>query len=193
LAIIDIGLPGISGLVAAQWLRSRSNIGIVILTALGNPSDQVIGLENGADAYLVKNTPLEVIEATCRSVLRRISGQQISEQNKQTEIVSANNYPWRLSIREWALTLPTGNKINLTRTETLFLQCLLRQPGTPISRTSLLAAIHKADTLANQRNLDNCASRLRRKILQDCGLEIPVRPSYGSGYTFTGEGVVNGV
>jgi DNA-binding response OmpR family regulator len=193
LAIIDIGLPGISGLVAAQWLRSRSNIGIVILTALGNPSDQVAGLENGADAYLVKNTPLEVIEATCRSVLRRIGDQPFSEQNKQTEIVSANNNPWRLSIREWALSLPTGNKINLTHTETLFLQCLLREPGTPISRTSLLAAMNKADTLANQRNLDNCASRLRRKILRECGLEIPVRPSYGSGYTFTGEGVVNGV
>jgi DNA-binding response OmpR family regulator len=191
LAIIDIGLTGISGLHAAQWLRSRSNIGIVILTALGSPSDQVIGLESGADAYLVKNTSLEVIEATCRSVLRRIGVQQFGEQNKQAEILPVNNL-WRLSTREWALTLPTGKKILLTHTETLFLQCLLRQPGTPISRTGLLTAINKADTLANQRNLDNCASRLRRKILKQCGLEIPIRPSYGSGYTFTGEGVING-
>jgi DNA-binding response OmpR family regulator len=153
----------------------------------------VIGLENGADAYLVKNTPLEVIEATCRSVLRRIGDQPICEQNTPTEILSVNNNPWRLSTREWALTLPTGGKIVLTHTETLFLQCLLRQPGIPISRTELLAALNKADTLANQRNLDNCASRLRRKILQECGLEIPIRPSYGSGYTFIGEGVINGV
>lgn len=192
LAIIDVGLPGINGLQAVQWLRSRSTIGIVMLTALGSQSDQVLGLETGVDAYLVKNTSLEVIETTCRSVLRRIKSMPAANQKKPTETLSVSKHVWQLSPRAWSLTLPTGNKIMLTHTETLFLQCLLQQTGSPVSRADLLTAMGKTDTLSNLRNLDNCSSRLRRKIAKDCGLEIPIRPSYGSGYTFTGEGKIEG-
>jgi DNA-binding response OmpR family regulator len=190
LAIIDIGLPGINGLYAAQWLRSRSPLGIVILTALGSPSDQVAGLEKGADAYLVKNTPLEVIAATCRSVLRRIGGMQATDQNKLSENLPVNDHLWRLSYREWSLTLPTGDKVRLTHTETMFLQCLIRQPGIPVNRVDILSAMGKIHSLANLRNLDNCSSRLRNKIEEKFGLDIPVRPSYGSGYTFAGKGEI---
>ena len=193
LAIIDIGLPGINGLQTAQWLRSRSTIGIVILTALGCHSDQVLGLETGADAYLVKNTSLELIEATCRSVLRRINSMQVADQKTPTEMLSESKHVWKLSPRAWSLTLPTGNRFILTHIETLFLQCLLQQTGTPVSRADLLTAMGKTDTLSNLRNLDNCSSRLRRKIEKECGLEIPIRPSYGSGYTFTGNGEIEGV
>jgi DNA-binding response OmpR family regulator len=192
LAIIDIGLPGINGLQATQWLRSRSPIGIVILSALGNQSDQVVGLEMGADAYLVKNTSLELIAATCSSVLRRIGGIQTSDQSYAAESLPVGKHVWHLSYSEWALTLPTGDSILLTHAETLFLRCLLSQSGMPVSRADILNAMGKADTLSNMRNLDNCCSRLRHKILKQFGLEIPIHPSYGSGYSFTGEGDIVG-
>jgi len=184
LAIIDIGLPGINGLQVAEWLHSRSSIGIVILTAMTSQSDQVVGLGVGADAYLVKNTSLEVIEATCRSVLRRLMP-------PPPDAVMVSAQGWRLCCRDWQLKTPAGDEFSLTHTETLFLQCLLKQTGTPVGRNDLLAAMGKTDTLSNLRNLDNCASRLRRKILKGCGLEIPISPSYGSGYTFTGEGGID--
>lgn len=184
LAILDIRLPGASGLQAAQWLRARSTAGIVILTALGEQSDMVVGLEAGADAYLVKNTSLEVIDATCRSVLRRLS-------LPQPETAFSGAPCWRLSPQAWQLTLPDGKKVELTHTETMFLQSLLRYPGTPVCRTKMLAVLGKTDTLSNLRNLDNCASRLRRKILKECNVDIPIRPSYGQGYTFTGDGRID--
>jgi DNA-binding response OmpR family regulator len=179
LVILDIGLPGDNGLQAAKWLRAHSKAGIVILTAHGSQTNQLVGLEAGADAYLVKNTSLEVIEATCRSVLRRLMPLPVVQ-------------GWHLRSRDWQLKTPAGEEFTLTHTETVFMQCLLRQTGKPVSRADLLAAMGKTDTLANLRNLDNCASRLRRKILKGCGLEIPIRPSYGGGYTFTGEGGIDG-
>lgn len=186
LAILDIRLPGASGLQAAQWLRARSTAGIVMLTALEKQSDMVVGLEAGADAYLTKNASLEVIDATCRSVLRRLTALP------QPETAFSGAPCWRLSPKSWQLTLPDGNKIELTHTETMFLQCLLRHPGTPVCRTEMLAVLGKADTLSNLRNLDNCASRLRRKIWKECNVDIPIRPSYGQGYTFTGDGRIDG-
>ncbi|QFY42387.1 response regulator transcription factor [Candidatus Methylospira mobilis] len=181
LVILDIALPGASGLQAAKWLRARSSAGIVMLTGMDSQSDQVVGLEAGADAYLVKNASLEVIHATCRSVLRRLDAAPLP----------ASAQSWLLAPKAWQLTLPTGGKVSLTHTETLFLQCLLLHPGIPASRAELLAALGKADTLSNLRNLDNCAGRLRRKVLKEHDIEIPVRPSYGNGYTFTGDGEID--
>lgn len=186
LVILDIGLPGASGLQAAQWLHDRSTVGIVILTAHGSQPNQLVGLESGADAYLVKNTSLEVIAATCRSVLRRLMP-------PPPDAVMVSVQGWRLCCRDWQLKTPAGDEFTLTHTETLFLQCLFKQTGTPVGRDELLTAMGKTDTLSNLRNLDNLASRLRRKILKGCGLEIPIRPSYGSGYTFTGEGGIDDV
>lgn len=186
LAILDIRLPGASGLQAAQWLRARSTAGIIMLTALGEQSDMVVGLEAGADVYLAKNASLEVIDATCRSVLRRLTALP------QPAATFSGAQCWRLSPKAWQLTLPDGNKVELTHAETMFLQSLLHHPGTPVCRTEILAVLGKADTLSNLRNLDNCASRLRRKILKECNVDIPIRPSYGQGYTFAGDGRIDG-
>jgi DNA-binding response OmpR family regulator len=180
LAILDITLPGASGLHVAQWLRARSPAGIIMLTAMGSQNDQVVGLEAGADAYLVKSASLEVIHATCRSVLRRLGSVPLSPPAQC----------WVLAPKTWQLTLPSGGKVSLTHTETQFLQCLLLNPGVPASRAELLAALGKADTLSNLRNLDNCAGRLRRKVWKEHEVEIPVRPCYGNGYTFTGDGEI---
>jgi len=186
LVIMDIGLPGASGLEAAQWLRSRSKVGIVILTAHGSQSHQLVGLEAGADAYLLKNTSLEIIEATCRSVLRRLIPEA-------PVAIMNEGQGWRLCCRDRRIKSPDGEVFSLTHAETLFLHGLLQQTGKPVSRAELLAAMGKTDTLGNLRNLDNCASRLRRKILKSCGLEIPIRPCYGSGYMFAGEGGIDDI
>lgn len=179
LVILDIGLPGMDGLQALQWLRARSTAGIVMLTAMDSQATQVTGLESGADAYLVKTASLDVIEATCRSVLRRLP-----QQAEATETVQAD---WLLNLKSWRLTVPGGEHIELTHSESIFLGCVMRAPGVPTSRDTLLEAFGKPCTLSNMRNLDNCVSRLRRKLQVQLGLEIPIRSSYGSGYTFTGE------
>lgn len=184
LVILDVGLPGDNGLQAAQWLRARNeSIGIVMLTALGSSADQVAGLEMGADAYLVKDAALEVVEATCRSVLRRLLSPPSSAQ-------SAAGAAWSLHPKSGQLAAPCGKHIQLSHSQVLFLQCLLRSAGSPVNRAELLSALGKKDTYANQRNLDSYASRLRQLTLKQCGTEIPIRPCYGTGYIFSGEGKI---
>ena len=82
---------------------------------------------------------------------------------------------------------PNGFAVPLTHTELGFLTALFDSPGEAVARERLLALLGKPDSLSNLRNLDNAASRLRRKVQQACGVEFPVRPSYGRGYTFIGE------
>ncbi len=181
LLLLDVSLPGASGLEVARRVRASDPAGIVMLTALDADDDLVAGLGAGADAYLSKQSSLEVIEATCRSVLRRLAMAQTPQApTARTDI-------WRLHSRQWKLESPTGTAIDLTHAEQVLLGALFAQPGTAVERERLLALLGKPDTLSNLRNLDNAASRLRRKVQLACKLDLPVRPSYGKGYTFNGE------
>jgi DNA-binding response OmpR family regulator len=130
---------------------------------------------------LSKRSSLEVIEATCRSVLRRL------DMTKPAQPATTGTDTWRLHGKQWRLEAPDGTVIDLTHAERVFLGALFDQPGAAIERERLLNLLGKPSTLSNLRNLDNAASRLRRKVLQACGIEFPVRPSYGKGYTFGGE------
>ncbi len=184
LLLLDVSLPGDSGLALAHRVRAKDAVGIVMLTALDADEDHVAGLGAGADVYLSKRSSLEVIEATCRSVLRRLN----MAQTAQRAVAEATRTGiWCLRSRQWKLEAPDGTVIDLTHAEQMFLGALFAQPGAAIERERLLALLGKPGTLSSLRNLDNAASRLRRKVLQACGIELPVRPSYGKGYTFGGE------
>lgn len=184
LLILDVALPGASGLEIAEKVREQDSTGIVILSALGRESDLVSGLNAGADVYLKKDCSLEVIDANCRSVLRRLKlGVQTPTEHTLLE--------WRLCCRAMYLISPGLEKINLTYTEAVFLKCLFQQSDVPVNRFQLLSEMGKPDTLSNLRNLDNCASRLRRKILKACSIEIPIHTSYGNGYMFSGNGYID--
>ncbi|WP_298398336.1 response regulator transcription factor [uncultured Azonexus sp.] len=181
LLILDVALPGMSGFDIAQRIRRSDATGIVMLTALDSDEYQVHGLAIGADAYLSKRSSLELIEATCVSVLRRLNKLDLPVSRP----VSAQ--AWYLDFRHWRLTCPGGVVLELTQTEVTLLAALFQQPGESIARENLLALLEKPESLSNLRNLDNAASRLRRKAKQASGLEFPLRPSYGKGYTFAGE------
>ncbi|MFT0534371.1 response regulator transcription factor [Castellaniella hirudinis] len=192
LLLLDIVLPGISGLDVAQRVRARAPAGglpdIIMLTALDANHDHVLGLQAGADIYLSKRSSLEVIEATCRSVQRRQAGRHPAPPGAQalSTIPPDDTAAWRLHAREWRMQAPNGSSLQLTHPEVVMLTMLFQQPGQSVTRVALLQRLGKQDTLSNLRNLDNTASRLRRKALATCATELPLRPSYGKGYTFSG-------
>jgi len=183
LLLLDVALPGASGLEITQQVRAHATlaaIGIVMLTALEANDDQVLGFQAGADVYLSKRSSLEVIEAACLGVLRRL-GQ-----------IGANPVPqisphWRLYARDWQLQTPNGTLLALTHAEVQLLSALCQTPGQAVPRESLLLQIGKQETLYSLRNLDNTVSRLRRKVQASSGQELPLRPGYGKGYTFTAQ------
>lgn len=178
--LLDVALPGVSGLEIAQRVRARdttgAGTGVVMLTALDANDDMVLGLNAGADVYLSKRSSLDVIEAACHSVLRRLG----------TGSPASVGEPWRLHAQRWQLQAPNGTALDLTHAEVVLLSSLCGKPGQAVTREDLLARLDKQETLSSLRNLDNTASRLRRKVQAACGMELPVRPSYGKGYTFTG-------
>ena len=178
LLLLDVALPGSSGLDIAQRVRAHGGAGtapgVVMLTALDANDDQVLGLNAGADIYLSKRSSLEVIEAACHSLLRRLGKPD------------AGGGRWRLHARHWQLLAPNGAALELTHAEVALLEAVCGQPGRAVAREALLVSLGKQETLSSLRNLDNTASRLRRKVQALCGMELPLRPSYGKGYTFTG-------
>lgn len=176
LALVDRGLPGENGLSLCGRLRQRlPRIGIIMLTAFGSDTDRIDGLDGGADAYLVKGVSLEIVEATCRSVLRRLSSQ---------EALQARHAAWQLDTLQARLQAPSGQTVRLTHMEQLFLTLLMQTPGTAVPRDQLLVRMGKPDTLEQWRNLDGCAARLRRKVAEHGAGELPVRSYYGHGYAF---------
>ncbi len=181
LLLLDVTLPGDSGLEVARRVRARDTSGIVMLTALDADEDQVAGLVAGADAYLSKRSSLEVIEAACRSVLRRLGIPGAAHAAPPSKAI------WRLRNQQWKLESPDGVFVDLTRVELIVLGALFDRPGEAVERDQLLSLLGKHDTLSNLRNLDNSASRLRRKVQHACEIELPLRSSYGKGYTFAGD------
>jgi DNA-binding response OmpR family regulator len=191
LLLLDVVLPGESGLALAQRVRAQqvqaAGVGIVMLTALQASDDHVSGLEAGADVYLSKHSSLEVIEAACRSVLRRMDASGTARSAGAGAGAGADGEGrWCLNTRRWLLQAPDGACLDLTHTEVVLLGALFEQAGRTVSREELLERLGRRATLPGLRNLDNTASRLRRKVQAACGVELPVRPSYGQGYTFTG-------
>lgn len=194
LLLLDIGLPGISGLELVQQLRALPQMpGVVMLTAFSTDEDRIAGLRLGADAYLPKGTSLQLIEATCLSVLRRLGTHTLTPLPPPRATTLEAEPPaqsahatWVIYLTRWELGAPTGERLKLTHPEMQILRTLMQQPGTAVSRVALLSVQGKQDTVSNLRNLDNTTSRLRRKVLASCGQELPLRPSYGQGYTFAG-------
>lgn len=184
LLLLDVALPGASGLEIAQRVRAQnSKVGIIMLTALDANDDQVQGLNIGADIYLSKRSSLEVIEAACYSVLRRVQAASHSAMD-QSEL-------WTLFAASWQLQAPNRVKVVLTHVETIVLAALFDAAGMSVSREALLQRLEKPETLSNLRNLDNVVSRLRKKVHAACKMELPVRSGYGKGYVFVGARVVS--
>lgn len=184
LLLLDIVLPGADGFEIAQQVRAKDPcVGIVMLTALDANDDQVKGLGVGADIYLSKRSSLEVIEAACHSVLRRV----------QAASHSVIDHPelWALFAASWQLQAPNRVKVVLTHVETIVLAALFDAAGMSVSREALLQRLEKPETLSNLRNLDNVVSRLRKKVHAACKMELPVRSGYGKGYVFVGARVVS--
>lgn len=185
LLLLDVALPGASGLEIAQQVRTHDTHNatvIVMLTALDANNDQVLGFNAGADIYLSKRSSLEVIEAACHSALRRLGQRKTGTPSP----VVQSGQSWRLHTRDWRLRTPNGISLDLTDAEVRLLRALCATPGQAVTREALLVCLDKHETLSGLRNLDNTASRLRRKVQTASGMELPLRPSYGKGYTFTG-------
>ena len=180
LLLLDINLPDGCGMELCRRMRPYIKSGIVMCTGRSERELRIMGLKDGADAYLVKPVDPEEIEANFTSLERRLKRHHAS-------ILPTAAVPiqWRVDRTHQTLTGPNGNVINLSRSESLLLGCISLEPDRLASRSKLLEAFEVAGTSFDGRRMEALASRLRSKVIEKMGLNLPLQPVYGKGYTFT--------
>ena len=179
LVVLDLNLPEMDGLDVCRILRRESSLPIIMLTARVEEADRLIGLELGADDYIVKPFSPRELVARVRAVLRRTQGEV-----QASNTLRAGDLEIDLSGHRVAL----GNeRIKLTRIEFNLLTALAQHPGQTISRAQLLQQLHGSADGGYDRSIDAHIKNLRRKIGDDPADPRYILTVYGIGYQFTGE------
>jgi len=187
--ILDINLPGEGGFSIASRLRAQSEIGIIMLTARGLNVDRVVGLEVGADVYLVKPVELRELEAQVRSLARRLRlAAPAAPPAPPAEPAAAPASPprWTFDQLAWTLIAPDGSAVKLTGNERVFVALLVAEPGEPVSRDTIFRALGKRGWDPADRSVDSMVRRLRAKGAETLGQPLPIESVHGIGYAFAG-------
>jgi two-component system OmpR family response regulator len=183
--LLDIRLPDQDGLTIARRLRATSAIPIIMLTGMGSDIDRIVGLELGADDYVVKPfNPRELI-ARIKAVLRRTSGRPMGTAPSESLGHDCRRFAgWLLDRTARVLTDPSGNPVSLTNAEYLLLEALVDAPRRVLSREHLLEHTHAYEADVFDRTVDVLVLRLRRKIEPNPQAPKLIRTERGAGYVF---------
>jgi two-component system alkaline phosphatase synthesis response regulator PhoP len=173
--VLDLGLPRVDGLDVVRALRHESSVPIVILTARGDETDRVTGLELGADDYVVKPFSPKELVARVRAVLRRA---EAAAGRPADERIVSGDLELDLSRRR---VTADGRRIDLTPTEFELLATLAREPGRVWTRSQLLDAVHGFSLESYERAIDGHVRNLRKKLEPD-GEARYIRTVHGVGY-----------
>jgi len=179
LCIIDLGLPDMDGIEVMQRVRSQSSCGIMILTGRAHVSDRVMGLELGADDYVLKPFEPRELVARVRSILRRReTGADSAGQNARQIAEFAS---WRFNTSNNSLIAPSGEEHVLSTAEADLLRIFVSSPNRILQREQLMGS---RDVSPTDRSIDVRISRLRRKLEPDANSPAFIKTVYGAGYLF---------
>ena len=176
LVVLDLGLPGRDGLDVTRELRRGSDVPIIVVTARGEESDRIVGLELGADDYVVKPFSPGELVARVRAVFRRAEAR-----GDPAEVIRVADV--EIDVPRMRVTAG-GRAVDLTATEFQLLAALAREPGRVFTRGQLLDVLHGVAFESYERAIDAHVKNLRRKIEPTPGAPRYIRTVYGVGYRF---------
>jgi DNA-binding response OmpR family regulator len=174
--ILDLGLPGMDGYDVTRAIRAQSAIPIIMLTARSEETDRIVGLELGADDYVVKPFSPRELVARVKAVLRRAGGEVGTETLRVVDLVI--NLPHRTVERD-------GERIDLTTSEFELLRALASSPGRVFTRGQLLDSLRGVSFESYERAIDAHIKNLRKKLEPDPRHPVYVLTVYGVGYKFS--------
>ena len=177
LLILDVGLPDISGFEACKRLRRFSEVPVIFLTARDAEIDRVVGLEIGADDYVVKPFSPREVAARVRAILKRMAPRAV-------ETAADTAGPFRVDAERVQIHY-REQLLALTRHEFRLLQALLAQPERVFAREQLLDALGVAAEAGYERNIDSHIKSLRAKLRQVAADAEPIQTHRGLGYSYS--------
>jgi two-component system OmpR family response regulator len=181
LCIVDLGLPDGDGLELVKKLQSGPPCGVLILTGRGFLTDRVLGLELGADDYMVKPFEPRELIARVRSILRRFGSPAAGGVNMRR---IARFGEWQFEPANLTLTDGAGKQEELSSAEARLLTSLLENPNRVLAREQLAGG---RDLDAFDRSIDVRMSRLRKRLRDDPNKPVLIKTVYGAGYLFTAQ------
>lgn len=186
LVLIDLQLRDESGLALAMDIRKTSDLPIVMLTGRGDETDKIVGLEVGADDYLLKPFNPRELVARIRAVLRRYGK---ADAVSPTAAETSRRGFGRLTVdqKSRALFDDTDTEISLTNAEYRLLEYFLERPNQIITRVELLSELGNDLTKYVDRTIDVLILRLRRKIEENPSKPVHLQTRRGQGYIFVAE------
>jgi two-component system, OmpR family, response regulator len=185
LVISDIMMPGEDGLSLCRHIRSTSNLPVILLTARAEELDRILGLEVGADDYVVKPFSPRELLARVKAVLRRANS--LPPRQAAPETVRYAFGDWMLKTGERELVGADGLSVPLSTGEYSLLLALVERPKLVLTRDQLLDLTQGREAGVFDRSIDNQISRLRRKIEPDSRTPRYIKTVWGGGYTFSAE------
>jgi len=181
LVVCDLKMPGEDGLSLTRWMHSEGHCAVLMLTAMGSTTDRVVGLEMGADDYLVKPFELSELRSRIKAVLRRTMTAQHSAGRPAKRVKVGRCV---LDTEEKVLFGTDGTKIPLTAMEFDLLHTFVTHPRRPLNRDQLLELAHHRKWDPFDRSVDNRIARLRKKVEHDPAKPTVIKTMHGEGYMF---------
>lgn len=183
--VIDIGLPDQSGFVLVEYVRSNTDMKVIILTARDALDDRIRGYDAGADLYLVKPVDCRELAAAITSQAQRYRRRSLQQASNLFTAPPPLIDVWSLAQSSWTFVAPDGTQMQLTGKELQFLELLAAGQGKVVSRDTLLLKLYQRHDEYTSRSLDSLVRRLRVKVMSASGVPVPVKTVHAVGYCFS--------
>jgi len=181
--VLDLMLPGDDGLTLCRNLRARSSLPVIMLTARGEETDRIVGLEMGADDYLAKPFSARELLARIKSVLRRT--RTLPENFETTDIRHIRFAGWTLDVAARHLVDSQGAVVKLSATEYKLLMIFVTHPNRTLNRDQLIDLMLSRDAAPFDRSIDVQVSRLRHRLRDDAKEPSIIKTTRGEGYVLS--------
>ena len=182
LVILDIMMPGEDGLSLCRSIREQGELPVILLTARSEETDRIVGLEMGADDYVLKPFSPRELVARSKTIMRRAGGSGTREVTNEATVYRFEG--WTLRADDWTLTGSDGVAIPLSTADFRLLQAFATHPRQVLNRDQLLDLTAGREAHAFDRSIDNQISRLRRKLEDDARAPRLIKTVWGGGYMF---------
>lgn len=184
LVVLDVMMPGEDGLALCRHVREATDVPVIFLTAMGEETDRIVGLEVGADDYVAKPFNPRELLARVKAVMRRSQSLPVGSSRRRPEGDCLAFDRWRLDVGRRELMDEEGVAVSLSTSEFLLLSAFLNHGGMVLTRDQLLDLTRGRNAEPFDRSIDNQVSRLRRKIEADPRSPVLIQTVWGGGYSF---------